>query len=92
MPISQEEFTSWCFRNGGETFEEQEGPGIACRFPDATVSDRVHYFPDTQTFDVITMGIFYSTRSMNQHADSWIDEEDKLHIDTEDARLIVNPV
>lgn len=91
MPISEKEFESWCFRNGGETFEEDSGPGIACRFPDADVPDRIHYFPDTKTFDVITGGLFYQLRSMNQHADSWIDDDDRLHVDTDDARLIGDP-
>jgi hypothetical protein len=28
-------------------------------------------------------GRFYSTRLLHQHAESWIDDEDHLHIDTE---------
>lgn len=91
MPISAEEFESWCFRNGGETFEEEDRSGILCWFPDANIPDRITYFPETGTYDVTTGGLFYTTRSMNQHSDSWIDDDDQLQIDTADARLTVDP-
>lgn len=91
MPISGEAFESWTHRNGRETFEEEERPGIICWFPDADISDRIHYFPDTDTFDVIAGGPFYSARSVLQHAESWIDDRDRLHIDTDDTRLVVDP-
>ena len=67
-----------------------DGPGVAYRFPDADIPDRIHYFLYINTFDVITGGPFYSTRSLQQHADSWIDD-DRLHLDTDDARVIIDP-
>lgn len=91
MPISDETFESWCFRNGGETYEEREGPGTACRFPGTDVPDSVHYHPDTETVDVIARGRFYSTRSIVQNADAWIDDDDRLHVDAGDTRVIVDP-
>jgi hypothetical protein len=39
---------------------------------------------------VATEDRFYSTRLLNQHAESWIDDDDRLHIDTEDARIAVD--
>ena len=91
MPISGDTFESWCFRNGGETYEERDSPGIACRFPGTDVPDRVHFHPDTETVDVVTGGRFYSTRSIVQNADSWIDDHDRLHVDAGDTRVIVDP-
>lgn len=91
MPVSEQTFESWCFRNGGETYDEDEGPGIACQFPDTPAEDRVHYLPANESFDVITDGRFYSARSLHQHAESWIDDDDRLHIDTGETRVIVDP-
>ena len=91
MPVSEESFESWCFRNGGETYDEEEGPGIACQFPDTDSEDRVPYMPDNDAFDVVTVGRFYSSRSLHQHADSWIDDDDRLHIDTGETRVIIDP-
>ena len=91
MAVTRDEFESWCFRNGGETYEEGGRPGVAYRFPDIDIADRIHYFPDNDTFDVITEGSFYVTRSFQQHTDSWIDEDDRLHIDTGDSRAIIDP-
>lgn len=57
MPISGEEFESWCWRNGGETYEDPPaGLGIVCRFPDADTPDRVAYLPDVGGFQVHTPG------------------------------------
>jgi hypothetical protein len=47
--------------------------------------------PDADEFQVITDGQLYSTRSLHQHAESWIDEYDRLHINTEDARIVADP-
>ena len=47
--------------------------------------------PDADGFQVITDGQFYSTRSLHQRAESWIDEDDRLHINTEDARVATDP-
>lgn len=91
MPITEEEFESWCFRNGGETRQEHAGPGILCWFPDADVPDRIHYFPDTNVFDVVAGGPFYSTRSALQDAEAQIDKDDRLLIDTSDTRVIIDP-
>jgi DNA-binding helix-hairpin-helix protein with protein kinase domain len=56
------------------------------------VSERsVVRLPDADEFQVITDGQLYSTRSLHQHAESWIDEYDRLHINTEDARIVVDP-
>jgi hypothetical protein len=38
-----------------------------------------------------SLGEFYSTRSLHQHADSWLDGDDRLHIDTDEARVIIDP-
>jgi hypothetical protein len=38
-----------------------------------------------------TMARFYSTRLFHQHADSWLDDDDRLHIDTDEARVIIDP-
>jgi len=89
--LKDADFQSWCFRNGGETYEENDGPGLACQFPDTDAPDRIHYHPDTGTFDIVTGGLFYTSRDIHQHADSWIDDEDRLHIDSADARVIVDP-
>lgn len=42
-------------------------------------------------FEVITDGRFYTNRSLHQHVESWVDDDDRFHIDTEDARLIIDP-
>lgn len=54
MGIAEDEFESWCFRNGGETFEREERPGAICRFPDVDTADRIGYFPDVGVFEVVT--------------------------------------
>lgn len=91
MALSEDEFESWCFRNGGETYEEQGTAGVVCQFPDTKTSNRVGYYESNGVFEVITDGRFYQSRSLHQHADSWIDEDDRLHIDTGETRVIVNP-
>jgi hypothetical protein len=92
MTLSEDDFESWWWRNGGETFEEPPvGPGIVCRFPDVDTPDRVVYLPDVDGFQVITDGQFYSTRSLHQHTDAWIDDDDRLHIDTDQTREVVDP-
>lgn len=90
MPISEDEFVSWCYRNGDETYGQEWSPGIAYQFPDTDTTDRVTRITAT-AFEVITEGRFYSTRSLHQEADSWIDENDRLHINTDDARGIIDP-
>jgi hypothetical protein len=90
MGVSVDEFTSWCYRHGGETYGQEESAGVAYRFPDTGTPDRVTRISDT-TFEVITEGPFYTARSLHQHADSWIDDDDRLHIDTDDTRLIIDP-
>jgi hypothetical protein len=92
MPISEDEFESWCWRNGGETYEEPPaGPGIVCRFPDAETPDRVAYLPDIEGFQIYTRGQFYTAISLHQQTDSWIDDDDQLHVDTEDVRAVIDP-
>ena len=91
MPVSETEFKSWCYRNGGETYGEEERGRVACRFPDADVNDRVGYFSESGAFEVITDGRFYSTRSLHQHADSRIDDADRLLIDTDETRVTIDP-
>lgn len=91
MSVSEEAFESWCLRSGGETYEEGGGPGIACQCPGTDVPDRIHYHPDTDTFDVVTRGVFFESRTIHQRAGSWIDDDDRLHIDTEDSRLVIDP-
>jgi len=91
MPLSETEFESWCFRNGGETYEEQGTAGVVCQFPDAGVADRIGYYESNGVFEVITDGRFYQSRSLHQHADSWTDDDDCLHIDTGETRVIVDP-
>ena len=91
MPVSEQEFESWCYRHGGETYDREERPGVAYRFPDTDTNEGVHYYPDNGSFDVITDGRFYTVRSLHQHADSWIDDEDRLHIDTDETRVIIDP-
>lgn len=34
---------------------------------------------------------FYSSRSLHQHAESWIDDDDRLHIDTGETREVIDP-
>jgi hypothetical protein len=91
MPVSEEKFESWCYRHGGETYDREDGPGIAYRFPDTDTENGVYYFPDTNSFDVITEGRFFTARSLHQHAESWIDDDDRRHIDTDETRVIVDP-
>jgi hypothetical protein len=92
MALSESEFENWCWRNGGVTFEEPPvGPGIVCRFPEVDTLDRVVYLPDADGFQVITDGQFYTTRSLHQHAESWIDDDDRPHIDTDETRVIIDP-
>lgn len=91
MSLPERDFESWCFRNGGETYDEEDRPGLTCRFPDTDTNDRVAYLSDSGAFEVITDGRFYSTRSLHQHAESWIDDDDRLHIDTEDTRIAIDP-
>lgn len=91
MALSEDEFESWCVRNGGETYEEQRAAGVVCQFPDTDTADRIGYDESNGVFEVITDGRFYESRSLHQHADSWIDEDDRLHIDTGETRVIVDP-
>lgn len=91
MGIGEQEFESWCFRNGGETFEREDRPGSVCRFPDVDAADRVAYFPDVAVFEVVADGRFYRIESALQHADSWIDDHDRLTVDTDDSRVVVDP-
>lgn len=92
MPFSEEDFELWCWRNGGETYVEPPvGPGIVCRFPNADTPDTVADLPDADGFQVHTQGQFYSTLSIHQHTDARIDADDRLHIETADAHLIVEP-
>lgn len=91
MPVSEEEFESWCYRHGGETYDREDESGIAYRFPDTDTEDGVYYYPNNDSFDVMTGGQFFTTRSLHQHAESWIDDDERLHIDTGDMRLIVDP-
>lgn len=91
MQISEEEFENWCFRNGGETYEEEDTAGIVCQFPDTDTPDRVGFYSETGVFEVITQGQFYTSRSFQQHANSWIDENDRLTIDTDQARATIDP-
>jgi len=73
MALAENESEDWCWRNGGVSFEEPPvGPGIVCRSPEVDTLDRVVYLPDADVFQVITDGQFYSTRSLHQHAESWI--------------------
>lgn len=39
MPVSETEFESWCYRNSGETYGEEERGCVACQFLDADVND-----------------------------------------------------
>ena len=81
MALSESGFEDWCWRNGGVTFEEPPvGPGIVYRFPEVGSLDRVVYLPDADGFQVITDGQFYLIRSLHQRAESWIDDDDRLHI------------
>ena len=91
MPLSEDEFESWCFRNGGETYEEQGTAGVVCQFPDAGIADRIGYYESNGVFEIITDGRFYQSRSLHQRADSWIDDDDCLHVDTGETRVIVDP-
>jgi hypothetical protein len=92
MAVSESEFEGWCWRNGGVTFEEPPvGPGIVCRFPDVDTLDRVVYLPDVDGFQIITVGRFYSTRSLHQHAGSRIDDDDRLHVDTDETHVVIDP-
>ena len=93
MEMSEPAFESWCFRNGGETYDEGDtnSPGLVCRFPDTDAADHVGYLPEANAFEVVTDGLFYSIDSLHQHADSWIDDDDRLHIDTGDTRVVIDP-
>jgi hypothetical protein len=91
MSISAEAFESWCYRHGGETYDHDDWPGIAYQFPDAETHEGVYYYPANNSFDVITEGHFYTVRSLHQHADSWIDDDDRLHIDTDETRVVIDP-
>ena len=66
-------------------------PGIARRFLDVDTLDRVVYLLDADGFQVIAGGQFYSARSLHQHAESWSDDDDRLRINTEDARVAIDP-
>lgn len=91
MSLSERDFESWCFRNGGETYDGEDRPGLTCQFPDTETHDRVAYLSDSGAFEVITDGRFYSTRSLHQNAEAWIGDDDRLHIDTEDTRIAIDP-
>lgn len=91
MSVQEDEFESWCYRNGGETYGHEGEHGIVCEFPDSDADDRVGFAPNTSAFQVITEGRFYLTTSIHQTTESWIDVEDRLHIDTDDVRVVVDP-
>lgn len=91
MSVSEEAFESWCYRNGGETFVHEDEVGVVCEFPGSETVDRVGYLPGTNAFQIITDGRFYLTTSIHQSKSSWIDDEDRLHIDDEDVRVVVDP-
>ena len=90
MVLSEQEFRAWSYRNGGETYGRPNEPGIAHHFPDDGSNDHVIRISE-DAFEVVTDGRFYSTRSLHQHAESWIDDDDRLHIDTDETRLIADP-
>lgn len=90
MPLLEQEFRAWSYRNGGETYGRPNEPGIAHHFPGEGSNDHVIRISE-DAFEVVTEGRFYSTRSLHQHADSWLDDDDRLHIDTDEARVIIDP-
>ena len=90
MPLSEQEFRAWSYRNGGETYGRPNEPGIAHHFPDTDSNDHVIRIAD-DAVEGVTDGRFYSTRSLHQHADAWLDDDDRLHIDTDEARVIIDP-
>lgn len=57
------------------------------QFPDTDANDGVAYLPDASAFEIVTDGCFCFTDSLHRHAESWIGEDDKLHNNTEDARV-----
>lgn len=65
--------------------------GIIRQLLDVDTLDRVVYLLDADGFQVITDGQFHSTRSLHQHAESWSDDDDRLHVNTEDARVAIDP-
>jgi hypothetical protein len=90
MSVSGEEFRAWSYRSRGETYGRPNDPGIAHHFPDTVSNDHVVRISDS-AFEVVTEGRFYSTRSLHQHAESCIDDDDRLHIDTNETRVIIDP-
>lgn len=91
MQFSRDEFRSWCYRNGGETYGRENRPGIVCHFPDSDERDRVGYLPDRNVFQVITDGRFFVTHSIHERAEPEIDDDDRLHIETPNGRIVVDP-
>lgn len=91
MGVSEGEFISWCYRNGGETYGREGQPGLVCHFPDADERDRIGYLPDREAFQVITEGRFYVTHSIHERGEGVIDDTDRLHIETADGRIVVDP-
>lgn len=90
MTHSDDEFRAWAYRNGGEIYGRPNDPGIAYHFPDT--DSEVHVIRITEdAFEVVTEGRFFSSRSLHQHADSWTDDSDRLHIDTDESRVIIDP-
>ena len=90
MPLSEQDFRAWSYRNGGETYGRPNEPGIAHHFPDSDTKNHVIRISE-DAFEVVTEGRYYSARSLHQHADSWLDDDDRLHIDTDETRLIIDP-
>ena len=41
MPLSEQEFRAWSYRDGGETYDRPNESGIAHRFPDEDSNDYV---------------------------------------------------
>lgn len=91
MEFSEAAFRSWCYRNGGETYGRDDRPGIVCHFPDADQQDRIGYLPTSDTFQVITDGRFYVTHSIHEQTTPEFDDYDRLHIETPNGRIIINP-
>jgi hypothetical protein len=73
------------------TLQEKGRSRVACRFPDADVNGWVGYLSENGAFEVVSEGRFYSTRSLHQHADSRIDDTDRLLIDTDETRVTIDP-
>ena len=65
MPLSEQEFRAWSYRDGGETYDRPNESGIAHRFPDEDSNDYVIRISKDGLRGLLTVDSIPSARCTN---------------------------